>query len=158
MWEVNKQVKQIRHDERISRSRYPSVPRVAVGAIVFKDECILLVWRGNPPASGQWAIPGGSVILGESLQEAAEREIFEETRIRIRAGEPSYVFDVLERDDDGRIRYHYVIIDLDATYRSGEPSPGDDALEARWVGARELENLDVSLPTRQLLSRQYDFG
>ncbi len=149
---------QTRHDERMSLGRYPSVPRVAVGAIIFKDDRVLLVRRGKAPARGQWAIPGGSVTLGESLQQAAEREIFEETGIRISAGEPAYVFDVVDHDDDGRIRYHYVIVDLDATYRGGELSPGDDALEARWVAAPELEDLDVSLPTRQLLSRQYDFG
>ena len=150
-------MKQTRHDERLSQGRYPSVPRVAVGAIVFKDDGVLLVRRGKAPALGQWAIPGGSVVLGESLQQAAEREILEETGIRIAAGEPACVFDVVDRDDDGRVRYHYVIVDLDATYQGGELSPGDDALEARWVTARELEDLDVSLPTRQLLSRHYDF-
>lgn len=137
---------------------YPSEPRVAVGAVVFNDDCILLVRRGNRPARGQWAIPGGSVLLGESLSQAAEREILEETGIRIAAGEPAFVFDVVERDDAGRIRYHYVIVDLDATYHSGDLCPGDDALEARWVAEAEMAGLDVSLPTRQLLSRRYHFG
>jgi ADP-ribose pyrophosphatase len=137
---------------------YPSKPRVAVGAVVFKDNCILLVRRGKAPARGQWAIPGGSVLLGESLSQAAEREILEETGIRIAAGEPAYVFDVVERDDTGRIRYHYVIVDLDATYQSGDLCSGDDALEARWVAEAEMAGLDVSLPTRQLLSGRYHFG
>ena len=137
---------------------YPSKPRVAVGAVVFKDNCILLVRRGKAPARGQWAIPGGSVLLGESLTQAAEREILEETGIRIAAGEPAYVFDVVERDDTGRIRYHYVIVDLDATYQGGALCSGDDALEARWVAEAEMAGLDVSLPTRQLLSGRYHFG
>ena len=145
-------------DQQSPTGRYPQAPCVAVGAIVFKEDHVLLVRRGKAPSRGQWAIPGGSVTLGESLQEAAEREIFEETGIRITAGKPAYVFDVVDRDDDGKIRYHYVIVDLDATYRGGELSPGDDALQARWVAARELAGLDVSRPTRELLSRQYDFG
>lgn len=144
--------------EPMAPGRYPSVPRVAVGAIVFMDRRVLLVRRRNAPALGQWAIPGGRVMLGESLQQAAEREILEETGICIAAGEPAYVFDVVERDDVGRIRYHYVIVDLDATYQCGDLCPGDDALEARWVAEHEMVGLDVSPPTRQLLGRQYHFG
>ena len=139
-------------------ARYPQMPCVAVGAVVFKNEHVLLVRRGKAPSHGQWAIPGGSVVLGETLQQAAEREILEETGIHIVAGKPVYVFDVVDRDSEGWVRYHYVIIDLDATYQGGELRPGDDALEARWVAAHELNGLDVSRPTRQLLYHRYDFG
>ena len=71
---------------------------VAVGAVVIKDGAILLVKRGQAPSSGKWAIPGGSVELGETLQQAAEREIREETGLRIRAEQPVFTFDVIERD------------------------------------------------------------
>jgi ADP-ribose pyrophosphatase len=98
------------------------------------------------------------VQLGETLQAAAEREICEETGIRIAAGKPVYTFDVVDRDAKNHIRYHYVIVDLEATYQSGAVRPGDDALEARWVTAHELNELEVSRPTRQLLSRHYGFG
>ncbi|MBW2239305.1 MAG: NUDIX hydrolase [Deltaproteobacteria bacterium] len=101
-------------------SAYPSAPRVAVGAVIFKESKVLLVLRSKSPAQNQWSIPGGCVELGETLQEAAEREILEETGIFIRAGEPVYTFDVIERDDSGRIRFHYVILDLAADYISGE--------------------------------------
>ena len=144
--------------ESMPSGRYPDQPRVAVGAVVFKDQRVLLVRRGKAPALGRWAIPGGSVKLGETLQQAAEREIREETGIRIAAGKPVFVFDVVERDADGGIRYHYVIVDLDATYQGGAIRPGDDAVEARWVAAHELAELAVSLPTLHLLSRQYGFG
>ena len=137
---------------------YPDVPRVAVGAVVFCDNRVLLVRRGRPPADGQWAIPGGAVELGESLALAAEREIREETGIRIAAQEPICVFDMIERDPDGRVRFHYVIVDLAARYLGGELHAGDDAAEARWVGAGEMKGLKISPPTRQLLARQYAFG
>jgi 8-oxo-dGTP diphosphatase len=137
---------------------YPTHPRVAVGAVVFKGDRVLLVRRGRAPAKGLWAIPGGSMELGETLQAAAEREIFEETGIMIRAGEPVLTFDVIETDNDGRIRFHYVIVDMIADYIGGGLHPGDDAAEARWVSAQALNRLNVSSRTRQLLKERFGFG
>jgi 8-oxo-dGTP diphosphatase len=142
----------------LSKSAYPDQPRVAVGAVVFKQDRVLLVQRARPPGQGQWAIPGGKVCLGETLQQAAEREILEETGIIIAAHEPVLIFDVVDRDGDGRIRYHYVIIDLAADYVGGELRAGDDALAARWVSSDELQTLPVNPLTRKLLHRQYRFG
>lgn len=136
-----------------SKSVYPDQPRPAVGAIVFKDQRVLLVKRGRPPALGQWAIPGGSIELGETLQQAAEREVWEETGIRIAAHDPVFSFDVLERDHQNRVRFHYVIVDLAAEYVSGELRSGDDAVEARWVAADELSALSLNPMTRDLLVR-----
>jgi ADP-ribose pyrophosphatase len=140
------------------KEEYPDQPRVAVGAIVFKDRKVLLVRRGKPPARDLWAIPGGSVEVSETLQRAAEREIYEETGITIQAQEPIYTFDYIERDESGCARFHYVIVDLTADYVGGEPRPGDDAVEARWVSAQELASLRVSLKTLQLLKERFDFG
>ena len=139
-------------------SIYPQSPRVAVGAFVFKDDRIVLVQRGQSPAKGLWAIPGGSMELGETLQEAAEREIREETGLEIKAREPVFTFDVIERDDTDRIRYHYVIVDMLAEYVSGTLQPGDDARDARWVSARDMGRLEVSRRTREVLAKQFDFG
>ena len=139
-------------------SEYPDCPRVAVGAVVFKDGRILLVRRGKAPAEGMWSIPGGSVNLGESLQQAAEREIKEETGITIKARDPILAFDVVRRDDNGRIQFHYVIIDLEADWISGEPQAGDDAVEARWVQSEELEHMTVSPATRKFLKQKYGLG
>jgi ADP-ribose pyrophosphatase len=141
-----------------SQKEYPDQPRVAVGAIVFKDSQVLLVRRGKPPAKDLWAIPGGSVEICETLQQAAEREIFEETGITIQALEPVFTFDYIERDEVGCARFHYVIIDLTADYVRGEPKAGDDAAEARWVSSKEITTLKVSQKTRQLLKACFDFG
>ncbi|MCP4629594.1 MAG: NUDIX hydrolase [bacterium] len=141
-----------------SDGSYPGQPRVAVGAIVFKNNKVLLVRRGKPPAEDLWAIPGGRVEIGETLREAAEREIMEETGVAIRALEPVYTFDVIDRDADGRARFHYVIVDLTADYISGKPRAGDDASAARWVSSEELASMKVSTKTRQLLKARYNFG
>jgi len=129
-----------------------------VGAVVFKEDKVLLVLRGKPPAEKQWSIPGGCVELGETLQEAAEREIAEEAGIVIQAKKPIYTFDVIERDENGDIRFHYVIVDLAADYVNGELRAGDDAVDVSWVSLKDLKNLNVSDATLKLLAQCYGFG
>lgn len=141
-----------------SRGSYPPKPVVAVGAVVFRDNAVLLVKRGKPPSEDQWAIPGGSVHLGETLQTAAERELLEETGVTARAGQVVLTFDTVQRDPQGRVRYHYVIVDLEATYVDGEIRAGDDAADARWVSADDLQHLDVAPMTRNFLKKKYGFG
>jgi len=137
----------------MSNREYPDHPRVGVGAVVVREGRVLLVRRGADPARGLWAIPGGGLRLGETLQQGAEREILEETGIMIRAGAPVFVCDSFEMDDDGRYRFHYVIIDLAADYLSGEMKASDDALEARWVSPAEIRNLTVTRTTLKLLQQ-----
>ncbi len=145
-------------DPTDSSRTYPDRPLPAVGAVVFKDDRVLLVRRANPPAKGIWAIPGGSIRAGETLQCAAEREIREETGVTIRACDPVFVFDTIEYDDHGAVKFHYVIVDLLADYVSGEPRAGDDATDARWITRDELMRLPVSPITRKLLSEKFQFG
>ena len=142
----------------MKNNEYPANPCVAVGAVVFKDKKVLLVRRGKPPAMDLWSIPGGSVHLSETLQQAAEREILEETGIVISAQEPIFAFDYIERDQQGRARFHYVIVDMTAIYISGEPNAGDDAAEARWVSPEELSFIRVNSTTRRFLKTQFQFG
>lgn len=134
---------------------HPRRPLVAVGAVVFDGGKVLLVRRGRPPSRDLWSIPGGKIRLGESLQAAAEREILEETGLIIRARQPIFTFDHIEKDARGRIRYHYVIVDLLADYMAGSIRAGDDALEARWVRPDELRLLAVNPKTAELLQREF---
>lgn len=138
-------------------TEYPESPRAAVGAIVMRGGRVLLVERGNPPAQGVWAIPGGSVELGETMREAAEREVLEETGVRIRAGELVHAFDSVVRDDDGRVRFHYVILDFAAEDLGGEVVAGGDAADARFVSREESRGLRINRATVELLRELHDF-
>ena len=126
---------------------------MAVGAVVINHHRILLVRRANPPGQGDWAIPGGVVRLGETLAEAAEREIREETGLSVKAGAPIYAFDLIERDGNGQIMFHYVIIDLTADYVKGELYASDDALDAGWFSPEELNGIKLNESTRKFLNR-----
>lgn len=145
------------HKGKPGKREYPDYPRVGVGAIVIEKERVLLVRRGIPPSLGLWAIPGGSVEIGETLKEAAEREILEETGVRVEADRPVYSFDFIERDEDGEIRFHYVIVDLMARYAGGEVRAADDAADAKWLTWKEIESLPVSPNTLRVL-RAVGFG
>ena len=137
-------------------STYPDAPRVGVGALVVKDNRVLMIKRGKSPSKGMWSIPGGRVELGETLQEAAEREVLEETGITVIAGKPVYVFDMVSRDENDGIKYHYVIVDVSAKYVKGNVTAADDADDARWVRPEEMEGLGVNERTIRLLNRNLD--
>ncbi len=133
----------------------PHWPQVGVGAVVCHQDKILLVLRGKTPNKNQWAIPGGKVAPGESLQAALEREILEETGITIRVGALAYHFEFIERDAEGSLRYHYVVLDFFGDYLQGKLCAGDDAADARWVAFEELDRLELNSTTRELLAQLY---
>ncbi|OPY88229.1 MAG: Phosphatase NudJ [Smithella sp. PtaU1.Bin162] len=137
--------------ERKSGNLYPLAPRVGIGAITIHEGRVLLVKRGAEPSRGLWAIPGGTLELGETMQECAAREILEETGITIKVGACIYVFDFMERDAEGKIKFHFVIVDFAGEYVSGEPKGADDADEARFVAPEELKELPVAKNTLKAL-------
>lgn len=130
---------------------YPETPLVGVGGVVIRDECVLMVRRGREPCKGSWSIPGGMLDLGETIQEAAEREILEECGIETQAGDVVGVTDLIQCDNNDAVKYHYVLIDLLAEYVRGEPKPSSDVLAARWVPFSELPSLEMSDRMRALL-------
>jgi len=135
------------------RREYPDAPIVSVGVMVRRGDRVLLVQRGHAPSYGRWSLPGGVVELGESIREAARREVREECGIEIEPGAVISVFEPIWRDDAGRVQYHYVVIDLLADYQGGEVRVGSDSLDARWVGARDLDTLDVTKSAAELVRR-----
>ncbi len=139
--------------DAVSGVAYPQSPRPAVGAVVVRDRRILLVKRAKAPAAGLWAVPGGTVELGESLAQAAEREVLEETGVVVRAGPVVHAFDVIERDPAGAVRFHYVVVDLLAEHVGGEPRAASDVSAAEWVPLDGLDRLDVSPQTLRLIEK-----
>ena len=123
---------------------YPQQPVVSVGAVIVDGGRVLLIKRGQPPLQGRWSLPGGVVEIGETLQEALAREVREETGLEIEVGPVVEVLDRIEREDDNRIEYHYVIIDYRCLVRGGRLACGSDADDARWVSASDVASFKVT--------------
>lgn len=129
---------------------YPTHPIVGVSVLAFKDGKILLVRRGHEPRKGQWSLPGGVVELGETVRNAAIREIREECHIEIEIARILDVLDRITRDANGRVHYHYVLIALLARYQSGELRADSDIEAAEWADINKLAEYEL-LPDQQAL-------
>ncbi len=131
---------------------------MAVGAVVVKDGCVLLARRGKAPSYGLWSVPGGAVHLGEGLKIAASREIREECGIEIEIADVVEVVERMVKDDDGRIQYHYVIVDYLARWVSGDLAPSSEVLEARWVPPGDFPRYQMTTGTAEVILRMLDTG
>lgn len=137
---------------------YPEVPRVGVGVVVLRAGDVLLVRRDRPPARGKWSIPGGLVDLGETTEAAAVREVAEECNLRVRLLGVAGVLDRIIPDREGRIRYHYVLIDYAAVPEAGELRAGSDAAEARWVPIGDLARYETTEGLAAMVRRAAGLG
>lgn len=121
--------------------RYPSQPVVGIGIIIWRDDKIVLIKRGNPPRQGEWSLPGGMQLLGETIMQAAVREAREETGLDIVPLGIVTALDALTRDKKNKIEYHYTIVEVAAESRDGKIIAQDDAAEVRWATLDEVEQL-----------------
>lgn len=123
---------------------YPAAPVVGVGGVIVRDGRALLVRRGHAPRQGEWSLPGGVVELGEHLDEAVRREMAEETGLLVEVGPIVETFDRVHRDAEGRVRFHYVIVDYLCRAPVGEARAGSDAAAVAWVTPDELAAYGVN--------------
>ena len=135
---------------------YPENPLVGVGAVIVQDGRALLIRRGQAPLLGEWSLPGGVLECGETLREATIREAREETGLSVETGELLGVYERVMRGDDGRVRYHYVLIDFLCRVLGGDLAAGTDAADARWFVSEELEGLDLPHDTREVIDKGLD--
>lgn len=130
-----------------SQSRiYPSRPFLAVSAVIFRDDRILIVRRAMPPGDGLYTVPGGTVELGETLEQAAIREVSEETGLLIEPVALAGYRQVISRDISGRVERHYVILPFAALWRGGEVLLNEELAEAEWLSAAEIAVLCAHSP------------
>jgi len=125
-------------DARRAARRYPDRPIVAVLAVVLRGEQALIVQRAQQPNAGRWGFPGGVLELGETVAEGAMRELMEETGVAAEPAGTLTVLDAIDRDADGRVRYHYTLIALRGIWQSGEGVAGDDAAAVQWASREEI--------------------
>jgi mutator protein MutT len=138
------------------KREYPDVPLVGVGAIIIERDQVVLVKRGQAPLQGQWSIPGGMLEVGETLREAAVREVLEETGLQVEVGELLGVFDRILRDAEERTLYHYVLIDFLCRRIAGEPLAACDATEARWFSRAEIGQLSLAEDTVKVIELGFE--
>ncbi len=136
--------------------RYPSRPLVGAGAVVHRASKVLLLQRRNPPNRGRWALPGGLVELGETVEGAASREVKEETGLDVKIEGLIDVQTDIHMDERGRLEYHFVLVDFAATRVGGRLRLNGESSDSGWFSKGELSDLDISEGTKEVLRKFFE--
>jgi len=131
---------------------------VGVGGVVVEGERVLLVRRAHPPLMGEWSLPGGGVEVGETLEAAVVREVREETGLIVVVGPLIEAFERIEVGDDGRIIYHFVVLDYLCQLAGGSVTAGSDVSDAQWVASPHLDRFGLTVKARQVIERAFELA
>ena len=137
----------------MSQRLYPARPIVGVGGIIVQDGRVVLIKRKYEPLAGRWSIPGGALDVGEPLEVGVARELYEETGLVTRVGPVVEVFDRILRDEEGRVKYHFVLVDYLCVPIDGTLVAGDDVSDAVWVSLDGLGPYELTEKTTQVIER-----
>jgi mutator protein MutT len=130
---------------------YPDRPFVGVGVVIFRGDEVLLAQRGKRPLQNSWSIPGGAQELGETVEEAAIREIQEETGLEVDILGLIDVIDSISHDSDGKVLFHYTLVDLMAEWKAGEAAAADDVAAVRWVKIDDIAQYQLRQVTHDVI-------
>ena len=141
----------VTNDERT----YPERPIVAVGGVVVHESRVLLIRRGKPPLEGRWSIPGGLLEVGERIAQGIERELREETGVRVRVVDLIEIYEKVLRDEDNEPRYHFVILDYVCEFVEGIARAGGDAVEVVWASEHQLGSLALTGAASRVIRKAF---
>ena len=131
---------------------------MGVGGVVVRDERALLIRRGSAPLKGEWSIPGGMLELGETILEGVQRELLEETAIEVRLLDLIEVFERLTRDEAGKLKYHFVILDYLCEAVRGEAQAGSDVTDVAWVRESELNDYSLTPTATRVVQKAFEIA
>jgi 8-oxo-dGTP diphosphatase len=134
---------------------FPTNPLLAASAACFRDGRVLLAVRGRSPLDGLYSLPGGLVETGETLAEAALRELREEVGVEAKLIGFVAPVEVIERDPEGRVRLHMVVVAHAVRWVSGEPQTGPEARDVRWITQAEIDSLPTTPGLAAVLARAF---
>ena len=132
---------------------YPSRPILAASIAVFRAGRVLIATRTKPPGAGVWSLPGGLVEAGETIEAAALRELMEEVGVEARIVGFNRHVQRIDRDEEGRVRHHFVVASFVGVWTGGEATTGPEAGEVRWVDPRDLGDLATTPHLARILAR-----
>jgi len=137
----------------VGKRDYPDRPFVGVGAVIVQHGKVVLIRRRYEPLAGQWSLPGGVVEIGETLESSVAREMSEETGLTVDVGPVIEVFDRITRDTEGRVRYHYVLVDYLCWPVAGDLRAGSDVDDAVLVEPSDLHRYNLTLKATAVIER-----
>ena len=130
-------------------------PRAGASAVLFRGEAVLLVERGGPPAEGLWSLPGGAIEAGEPAEDAARREVREETGLSAHIEGLVGVYDIIDHDAAGEVVLHYVIACYFGRADDGEPRPDTDARKGRFFALDAVRALPLTRGTQFVIEEAW---